>query len=806
MSNKKTNPLEKLGSVSRRTVLKWTAALGGVASVSGGGLFYGLKKANSQPNSNEKVVWATCNVNCGSRCPLEVHVRDGHVVRIETDHTGDNNFGTHEIRACLRGRSTRHWIYSPERLKYPMKRVGKRGEGKFERISWEEALDTVASKLKHILDKYGNEAVYGHYATGVLGGTLSRREGFWRMMNCLGGYLNYYNSYSTAQISTALPYTYGKRNGNHITDIVNSKLVVFFGNNPAATRMSGGGTVYDFLQARRENGVKVIVVDPRYTDTASTFADEWIPIRPGTDAALVGGLAHVLITEGMTDEDFLSKYCVGYDESTMPEGIPAGNSYKDYILGSGPDKTPKTPEWAEKITGIPADAIRKLAREIGMAKPCAIFQGWGPQRQADGEQTARSICMLSILTGNVGISGGNTGDREGAYGVPFPRLPMGKNPIKTSIPVFTWTKAIDDPTSMTDITDGVRGKKRLETPIKFLWSYAGNAIINQHSDCGRTAKILQDESKCEMVVILDNFMTSSAKFADILLPCCTALEEEDIIRQGYAVEMAYMVASTQAIKPFFESRSFFDIVTDLSKRMGVEKEFTLGMNREQWLEHMYQKCRKIKPELPNTFKDAQKIGLIKLGRPEKPHVAFEDFRKDPVANPLKTPSGKIEIFSKRLWDISKTWKLPKGDLITALPQYHSCWEGAEDEQGKQKYPLQLIGHHYKQRTHSSYGNVDWLQEVAPQELWINPIDAEKRGIKHGDMVKVFNDRGQTQVKAKVTPRIMPGVMTLPQGAWFKPDAKGIDKGGCINALTTHHPSPLAKGNPQHTNLVEVAKL
>ncbi|MDD4730566.1 MAG: molybdopterin-dependent oxidoreductase [Desulfovibrio sp.] len=806
MQEQISNDRHAPGGVKRRSVLKWGSALLGATAVSGTGVFYGLKAANGTPDKNEKVVWATCNVNCGSRCPLRVHVREGQVVRIETDNTGDERFGTHEIRACLRGRSMRRWTYSPQRLKYPMKRVGKRGEGKFERISWDEALDMVSSELRRIIDTYGNEAVFVHYASGVLGGTVSRREVAYRLFNILGGSLRYYGTYSTAQISAALPYTYGKRNGNHISDIANSRLVVFFGNNPAGTRMSGGGSVYDLRQAREQSGVRTIVVDPRFTDTAATFADEWVPIRPGTDAALVAGLAHVIISEGMADEEFLKKYCLGYDQSTMPEGVPAGNSYKDYILGTGPDQTPKTPEWAANITGIPAERIRGLGREIGATKPCFICQGWGPQRHACGEQTARAVCMLSILTGNVGIQGGNTGDREGNFAVPFPRVPMGENAVKTSIPIFRWTQAIDDPTSMTDLTDGIKNKKQLEVPIKFLWNYAGNAIINQHSDCHETTRILQDESKCEMIVVLENYMTPSAKFADVLLPCCTSLEEEDLIPQGYAVEMGSLVVSEKAAEPFYESRSLFDIVNGMAQRLNVQQEFSLGMDRAQWLEYMYQKFRAIKPELPPSFKDAQKTGVFKWKRPDKPYVAFEDFRKNPEAHPLNTPSGKIEIFSERLWNISKDWKLPKGDTITALPEYHPTWEGAEDAASNSKYPLQIIGHHYKQRTHSSYGNVDWLQQVAPQEAWMNTLDAEERGIQHGDMVRVFNDRGETHVKVKVTERIMPGVMTLPQGAWYTPDKNGVDQNGCINVLTSHHPSPLAKGNPQHTNLVQVTKL
>ena len=359
-------------------------------------------------NRRDKIVWSACNVNCGSRCPLRVHVKEGKVVRVEPDNTGeDAALGTHEIRACLRGRGLRQWVYSPERLLRPLKRVGPRGEGKFVPIAWEEALDHIAGKLRQVIDTHGNEAVFRIYGTGNLGGVVSGREQIDRLMNLLGGQLGYYNSYSTAQITHAMHYTYGASNcGNHLTDIVNSKLVVFFGNNPAETRMSGGGSVRDLVVSQGASRVRTIVIDPRFSDTASCFADEWIPIRPGTDAALACALSHVLITENLTDRDFLNRYCVGYDQTTMPPDIPAGHSYKDYILGNGADGLAKTPTWAAAITGIPSERIIQLAREIGTAKPAYIAQGWGPQRHANGENSARSICMLPILTGNVGIRGG----------------------------------------------------------------------------------------------------------------------------------------------------------------------------------------------------------------------------------------------------------------------------------------------------------------------------------------------------------------------------------------------------------------
>lgn len=756
--------------------------------------------------SPEKIVWSSCNVNCGSRCPLRLHVKDGKVVRVEPDNTGENSYGTHEIRACLRGRGLRKWVYSPDRLLHPLKRVGKRGEGRFARISWDEALDSISGKLQQVIDTYGNEAVFHIYSTGNLGGVVSARDQIDRLMNILGGQLNYYNSYSTAQITHGMHYTYGTRDcGNHLTDIANSKLVVFFGNNPAETRMSGGGSVRDLVVSKQKSRVRIIVIDPRHTDTAAGFADEWIPIRPGTDAALVSGLAYVLITENLVDKDFLARYCVGYDQTTVPEGIPLGNSYKDYILGSGLDGTAKTPAWASGITGIPSDRIVQLAREIGTAKPAYITQGWGPQRHANGEQTARAICMLPILTGNVGTQGGNSGDREGAYGIPFPGIPMGKNPVTASIPCFLWTKAINDPENFTDLGDGLQGKQRLETPIKFLWSFASNTLVNQHSDIGTTHRILVDESRCEMIVLIDNVMTASARYADIVLPGTSCFEESDLPYQGYAVEMGTLILRQQAIEPMGECRTLYDICTGIARRMGVEQEFTEGRSHDQWVEYMYHQCRRVRPDLPENYQEAVRTGIFKWSRGDRPKVGLQSFRENPDKSPLSTPSGKIEVFSKRLWELARSWELPEGDVISALPEYHETW-GMPSDARSREYPLQLVGHHYKQRTHSSYGNNPWLQEAAPQCLWINPLDAEPRGIAHGDLVRIYNQIGRTEVRAKVTPRIMPGVLSLPQGAWYTPDENGLDKNGCINTLTSQRPSPLAKGNPQHTNLVEVKKV
>lgn len=627
-------------------------------------------------------------------------------------------------------------------------------------------------------------------------------------MNCYGGFLSHYGTYSTAQIAAAMPYTYGSNDGNSTSDIENTKLVVVFGNNPAETRMSGGGITYFLEQARERSNARMIVIDPRYTDTAAGREDEWIPIRPGTDAALVAGIAWVLINEDLVDQAFLDTYCVGYDEKTLPADAPANGHYKAYILGNGDDGVAKTPQWASHVTGIPAERIIKLAREIGSTKPAYICQGWGPQRQANGELTSRAIAMLPILTGNVGINGGNSGARESTYTITIERMPLPDNPIKTQISCFSWTDAIARGPEMTATRDGVRGKDKLDVPIKFIWNYAGNTITNQHSDINKTHEILQDDTKCEMIVVIENFMTSSAKYADILLPDLMTVEQEDIIPNDYAGNMGYLIFIQPATSPKFERKPIYWIMSEVAKRLGndIYQRFTEGRTQEQWLQYLYAKMLAKDPALP-SYDELKKMGIYKRKDPNGHFVAYKKFRDDPQANPLKTPSGKIEIYSSRLAKIANTWELQKDEVISPLPVYASTFEGWDDPK-RSAFPLQLFGFHYKSRTHSSYGNIDVLQASCRQEVWINPVDAQKRGIANGDMVRVFNDRGEVRIPAKVTPRILPGVSAMGQGAWHDADMAGdkIDHGACVNTLTTQRPSPLAKGNPQHTNLVEIEKV
>lgn len=816
--------IERVGEVplSRRRFVQWSAAAGGAAGLLGlGGV--GLQQASAADGADgaaEKTVWSACTVNCGSRCPLRLVVKDGQIVRIDPDDTGDDAVGTQQIRACVRGRSIRQRIYSAERLKKPLKRTGKRGEGKWAEISWDEAYTLIADKLKDTIAKHGNESVFIQYGTGVIGATVARSwppggSAIARLMNCVGGFLDEYNDYSCGQIEAAVDFHYGAWQGsNSNDDLVNSRLVVMFGNNPHETRMSGGGEVFVTQTVKRASGHRVIVVDPRLSETAMNLADEWVPIRPGTDTAFVAGMAHVMIKENLVDQAFLDRYCSGFDEAHLPAGAPANASYKSYVLGLGPDGVEKTPEWAARITGIPAATITRLAREIATTKPCSVNQGWGIQRHSNGENQSRAPMLLANLIGQVGIPGGGNGEREGSAALPMVSFPVLKNPVKPVLPFYAWTDAIVAGKGM-GYRQGIRDSANvnsnanvkhdvvLGSDIKFIWNYGSNATVNQHGDINRTLEILGDDTKCEMIVCIDNQMTVSAQWSDLVLPDATTAEQIDVIAQGSAGNLGYTILADKAIEPLFDSVPVYEQLTQIADRLGVKQQFTEGRTQEQWVQWLLDESRKAVPELP-TLDQLRTQGIFK--KKLDSYISMKKFRDDPVANKLGTPSGKIEIWSSNLYAMSQDWPMDvDGNGIDPLPVYRQTREMPGDPL-QQKFPLQCIGHHYKQRTHSSYGNSPWLKEAHPQHVWINTLDARARGIAHGDAIRVFNDRGKLELPAYVTPRIMPGVISVPQGAWYKPATPGgVDKGGSVNVLTSQKLTSYAKGNGQHSNLVQVEK-
>ncbi len=800
-------------NVSRRTFVKTTGALGALAAVGGGAaatssLFNSTTPAFAE--AEETTTWGHCAINCPGRCSLKFHVKDDEVVWVDTYTSKDAAFDDPQPRACLRGRTYRRWMNSPDRINYPMKRTGKRGEGKFERISWDEAIDLAATKLKEIIDKYGNEAVYIPYATGV---SATTARPFQRMMNTLGGFLKFYNSYSTAQISCITPYMYGSKqsSGSTLSAAEDAELILVFGSSPTETRQGGAVSHYDYAHMREKTKGKIYVIDPRMNDSVMGHSDQWLPINPGTDAALVAGIAHWLIENDKVDTDFLHTYCVGFDEETMPESYQGKNmSYRDYVMGTGYDKVEKTPAWAAKITGIAEKKIESLAKEIAETKPLYVVQGWGPQRRSNGEWTAWAIMLLPCLVGQVGLAGTNNGTREGSNSVSLTSMPQGTNPVKASIPCFLFADAIDHGTEMTSKNAGVKGVDKLSVDIKYMINYAGNCLTNQNGDINYVHDVLSDESKCEFILGIDTVLCDSMKYADVILPDMFRFEQNTQI--GTGGDNAYMITGTPCTTPKFERKTAFEMAQLIADKLGTKDKFDEGKSEEEWIRDLYEQARAKDATLP-TFEEAQKEGVVV--RPGKKKISMQKFIADPVANALDTPSGKIEIFSEKLLQFTEGWEVAKDDTIDGIdtmppiPAYIPEWYGVETTTSE--YPLVLTGFHYRGRLHSSWGGVEELKEVNPQEAWINPADAESRGIAQGDTIHVENEFGTIELLAKVTPRVIPGVVAISQGAWHDADMSAsdhsarLDKGGSINTLTTHRPSPLSKGNPQHTNICQVVK-
>lgn len=339
---------------------------------------------------------------------------------------------------------------------------------------------------------------------------------------------------------------------------------------------------------------------------------EWIPLRPATDSALMDAMAYVIVKEGLQDQEFLDRCCLGFDKEHMPDGVDPSECYLSWLTGEK-DGVEKTPKWAEKITGVPAETIRSLAVRYATARPGALIQGYGAQRHACGEQSARGAILLACMTGNVGISGGWASGVADCTRHADPVFPMPENPYPMKIPVFLWTEAVERGHEMNGL-DGVScgngagrepgmefdGEKtfrreaepeeiHLSSDIKMILNLAGNTLINQHSDINRTAAILKDTSKCEFIVCSDLFMTASAKFADILLPGVSMFECENITMPWQTGN--FVGFNNKVIEPLYEGKEEYEWLSEVAKRLGLWEEFTQGRTAGQWLEYCYNRLR-----------------------------------------------------------------------------------------------------------------------------------------------------------------------------------------------------------------------
>jgi len=623
----------------------------------------------------------------------------------------------------------------------PLRRTGPRGPGQFEEIDWDEALDAVADRLMDVRNRFGAAAVLHAYGYGSGDGRgFSGSAASRRFFSYWGGVTETVGNQSDHCASVAADWMLGTGPpAMHSSLLLRSRLMILWAMNPAETRM--GANLCYLVALARDRGARVWLIDPRYTDSA-VLADEWMPLRPGTDAVLVAAIACLWVTQGLVDDEFMASHTVGYD------------AYRQYVLGND-DGVAKTPAWAAEITGVPEDRIRQLASEYAAAEPAVILSGLGPQRALFGEQISRALLTLACMSGNVGVPGGGIAYSEENPGqITLPRLPLGPHPLSRPISCNTWASDILDDT--------------LDPPLKMAYVVAGN-IINRSPDTRANARALQ---RMEFVVVHEPFHTPTARYADIVLPICTDLERADLVARGGRVFLC-----EQAVPPVGQSHTDYWVFARLAERLGFGPQYTQHRTQREWLDHILEQS-----ELP--------LGDLREGavrREGTPVVPFAAFRSDPSAYPLQTESGRIQILCPE----AEAYGLP------AIPAYVPVDGGA-----RTGHPLQLVTPHSKLRTNSSDFANPWLQRLEPQVVWINTQDALSRGIHQGDLVKVHNQRGTVLLPAKVTERIMPGVVCIYQGSWYRPGEDGADRGGCPNVLTERRESPTG-GLATHSAWVEV---
>ena len=841
---------------------------------------------------------AFCAIDCPGRCPLELRLRDGELARVSANKAAP---------ACHRGLSMRAWANSPDRLMWPLRRVGPRGSAQFERVTWDEALDEIADQLARIRRKHGNESIYLAYTTGQ---SCTTANPFERLMNCFGGFLDHYNNYSNPQINAMVRSMYGPGalypGGSELDAAADARLVLAFGASPAETgtgRATWHGAWDRVVEQVGERGGRIVMVDPRRNGSipkrkrpasggenegqalavcAAPPADDsehkgcaeasacsnafpsnatsdrqtvsWLPINPGTDGALAAALLHELaFTHNALDWDFLRERCIGFTDETLPERWRGmGLSVMDYLRGTGYDHMAKTPVWAAAITGIPADDIRELASQLASASPAFIMQGWGPQRRSNGEMTSGMIMMLAAALGQVGLPGTNNGMNIAWGGGFLTRVSAGENHIPFRIPAYRFLDAIENGEALgaregvrglpeascgdaresgfateagseqafhngraTDSVQHQDGVAHLPCSIKAIICHGGNCLTNQHGDVNRAHRVLGDPTKCEFILNVDVEFTDSARYADIVLPDLFRMEQESAMdADAWGRRIA---VSTGELGARFERRGAWNTCVELAKRWGIADAFTEGRTEGEWIRRLYEGDRE-RSAGPPTFDRLLEEGLAWRADRTEPFVALADWRSDPDAHPLDTPSGKIELFSEQIAAAAEALRgTPDEGAITPIPTYVPEWGPAEFavEQAEPACdrPLRVFGFHSVARIHSSWGNVPAVSRRVPQVISINPADAGARGIATGDPVEASNRFGTLRLPAHVTDDVIAGTIVMPQGAWWQAESRGtqnapgaasartaepIDIGGCINTLTTSRPSPLAFGNPQHT--------
>ena len=813
---------------SRRSFLKLVGASGLVALTGFPKKATAFAYAPYPTDDQLTTVVTSCAHNCGSRHVLVAHKKGDVIVRLSTDDGryqeggafGKDTFEEPQLRACLRGRSYRSRVYSPERLLYPMVRVGERGAGKFKRVSWDEALDYVARKMTEIKYTYGPTALVDQSYAGASYGVLHKSdqiEGLLgRFMGMFGCRTNSWSvpSYQGTTFSSRM--TFGTiEDGNEDDAFAHSKLIIMWGWNPAYT-FHGGNTFY-YMRMAKQRGCKFVLVDPQYTDSAAVYDAWWIPIKPGTDAAMMAGMAYHIFTNNLQDQAFIDRFVQGMDAGTTPTHFAGRENFKDYILGKY-DKTPKSPEWAAQICGVKAEDIKKLAELYATTKPAALKASWAPGRASYGEQYNRMAAALQAMTGNIGKLGGcseGVGKAWHPEAVAYPYDEFA-NVWYASIKSDRWAHCVLNYPNVKREEIGLWPRQdQLDGVIPNIKGifWQGSDWFNQLTNINKEIEAVK---KLELVVCMDATITPSGLWADVLLPICTHFERHDVALPWYKGH--YYIHRPKVIEPLGESKTDFQVFTELAYRLeqidpqnlaGFGKRYNPRADRSYFLNpdavdeaylvawwHRVQEHQHVEM----SWEDFKKYGIYKF-KLARTHVAFQDQIEKGI--PFQTPSGKIEILSTQLANITDWTRTQYGSPIPSIPKWIEPFESLNHPLAK-KFPFHLVTPHPRERTHSIYHNIGILRETCSQEVTINASDARRMGIQTGDTVEVYNDRGTCVVPAYVTERVLPGVAVLYEGSWMDRDANGIDRSGNPDFLTLDNPSP-AGAFAYNTILVGIRK-
>lgn len=672
-----------------------------------------------------------------------------------------------------------------------------RGKDAFVEVTWDEVNSLIADELQRVQTGHGQNAIYaGSYGWASAGRFHHAQSQMKRFLNCIGGFTSSKNTYSFAAAEVIVPHVLGnyRDHMNRTTSwrsiAAQGELVVAFGGIPVKNgQIEAGGTgrhvQREGLRAARDAGVEFVNISPLKSDMEADLDARWWAARPTSDVAIMLGLAHTLYTEGLHDSAFLETYCSGFDR------------FLPYLTGEV-DGQPKDADWASALSEIPAQDIRALAREMA-AKRTVVSVSWSLTRSHHGEQPYWTAITLAAMLGQIGLEGGGVAfgfSAENSIGgdtrlTPGAGLPMGQNGVSEFIPVARIAELLENPGDFCQY-DG----ETLQFPdIKLIWWSGGNPY-HHHQDLNRLARAWQ---KPDTIIVNDWCWNATAKRADIVLPVTTHVERDDL---QLSQRDPYIVAMKKAVESPKNVRGDHQIFAGIAAELGIEETFTEGRSEEEWLRWLWDKTRQSPDaeglDLPD-WDTLQKKGWYKTPDQEKPTVMMRDFRDDPESNALKTPSGKIEIYSE----------VVAGFGYDDCPG-HAAWRTPYEWLGDVgDYPLHMMSNQPRNKLHSQLdqGVVSASGKLKGREpVILNSRDAALRGIADGDAVKVFNSRGAALGVAVLSEDVRPSVIVMSTGAWWDPDENGMCRHGNPNALTRDvGTSQLGQGPTAHSCLVDVKR-